>query len=371
MRNLVLVLPVVTVLLLLPAGCGGGGGGGGGGGPATDALLGTYKLSRFVGLGGPPLTAGASWRTDVYDGLGGITNVSAQSIVSGVLGVASSSGTGAYRIQPGNVLEIMSGATVGSVGGLSADGALLMYTRVSGGAGATLTAGAREEGGLSTASLSGRYHYAQFAASPTSASDATFWGWVDFDGAGNASYTLWHNEDGSPSAGSAPVSGTYSVTPSGALTLSLGPAVYTGSVARGGMLGFFSGSTVAGGIAGLGLLIKYSTSASVATFSGSYHLAGIFADASLLPAVNWRALTGTMSSDGAGQWGPVAITTVEDDGTVATAPGPFMPAPYTVAANGGIGFGDAVGAVASDGSVAALVGPSSGGSGPILYIMLR
>ncbi len=372
MRTSALVYMFLAALLLVPAACGGGGGGGGGG-PATDPFLGTYSLSQFRGVIGPPLEATAYWSTFSFDGLGSLTGGTTSSITNGTLGgpMTSPAGSATYTILGGNALQFTSGAVTTGLGGMSADGALWTMGVVAPGSGASIVCGARHESGLSVASLNGRYHYAQFLTSASGTSDASFWGWVDFDGGGNASYSIWSNIDGTISGAPATVPGTYTVAANGTLTLTLGTATYRGSVARGGALGFFSGSTIAGGPAGLGVLIRYSTAATNAMFSGTYHTTAIIADAALAPAINWRATTGTTMADGAGSWAPVAVTLIDDAGTVSPISGPFLPTSYTVAPNGGMVFTGAVGAIASDGSVAALIGGTTAGSGPVLYIMIR
>jgi len=369
MRSSIFVLVFLAALLGMPTGCGGGGGAPPG--PTTDVFLGTYGIHQFKGDFGPPLTASAFWGTMAADGMGSITGGSTTSITNGVLGPTMPSGATPYTLQPGNRLLWLFGSLALADGGISADGSLGTMGVVFPGSGASVVHFARRGTGYSLASLNGTYHYAQFLAGPTGGSDGSFWGAVTFNGAGAAAYSVWANIDGVIS-GPAALVGTYTVAPDGALLMSIGATAYSGSVARGGDIGLFSGSTGAGGVAGLGVFIKHSTAAANATFTGSYHMTLLAASSALLPPTNWRAATGTLSADGAGQFVETSETLMDDQGVITPVPGPFVPSPYAVAANGGMTVATGlVGAISSDGSVVAFVGATLPGSGMLLWLMIR
>jgi len=369
MRSSIFVLVFLAPLFLLPTGCGGGSGAPPG--PTTDAFLGTYGQSQFKGDFGPPLTATARWGTITADGMGAITGGISTSVTNGVLGPTLPGGTGSYTILAGNRMQWPIGAQVLAEGGISADGSLAVLGVVLPGQGATIAHLARRGAGYSQASLSGTYHYAHFLASATGTGDATLWGAVTFDGAGAATYTLWSNVDGVISGPMAPT-GSYSVAADGALLLGAAGGSHIGTIARGGDIGLFSGSASGSLSAGFGVFVKYSTAASNATFSGPYHFTAMSADSVALPLTNWRALTGTLNADGAGHFTYASLTQMDDHGVVAPVPGPFMPLPYTVVANGGMTIGtNAVGAISSDGSVAAFIGGTTPGGILTFWLLIR
>ena len=369
MRSWILVLVLLTPLLLVPTGCGGGGGAPA---PTTDAFVGTYGMAQIGGWFGPPLTGTALWGELWPDGAGTLTGGLVAAIQNGTLFPPSAYASTSYRLLAGNRMEWWDSLGVHAEGGLSADGRLGTMALVRSGGSAKIRLLARRESGFSADSLDGTYHYAHFVTSPTGTGDGTIWGSVAFDGSGTANFTLWTNIDGTV-GGPTAVSGSYAVAPNGELTLTVSPTtVFNGTIIRGGDVGIFSGSTVAGGAAAMGVFLKYSTAASDATLNGTYHMTGFTASRVLAPPTNWVAATGTMSADAAGTLTQTRLTRIDDHGVVTTPAGPFAPVLYMVAPNGGINVsGLAVGAVTSDGSVAAIVGGTLADSDLLLWILIR
>lgn len=356
--------------LILSVGCGGGGGGGGAV-PITDAFFGVYSLGHFGGDFGPPLTATATWGSLSADGMGTISDARTAQISNGVLSPEGVGTTQPYTLLPGNRMQWNMGPTVLAEGGLAADGSLAAMALVALNSEASLIYAVRRGAGFSVASLNGTYHYAQFAASPTGTGDVSVWGAVVFDGTGGCTFTLWSNTNGTV-AGPGPAAGTYAVAASGELTLTAGATSYRGGITHGGNVGLFSGSTVAGGVASVGVFVKYSTGATAASFNGPYNLVAISADQALAPLSNWQALTGTLNASGAGTFMFTNMTQIDDHGVVTPGVGPYPPIAYTVAGNGGMTISlSTAGAISPDGRVVAFVGGTTPLSDMSLWLLVR
>lgn len=337
--------------------------------PATDVFNGTYHWVQHRVDRGPPLRGVNIWGTLAANGAGMILGAEGQVISNGIVGPASMPPL-PYRILAGNRIQWMFEGNPGAEGGISADGGLSVVSSVLVGGSPSIAVLARREAGLSVASLSGLYHFAQFGTTAAGTSDVTTWGRGTFNGSGDVTFMLWSNRDGVISG---PVGGpgTYTVAPDGALTLSMGGTSFGGGVVRGGQLAILGGSADDGGPAALGVLLAYSTAATTTTFNGSYHTMMMTASPDAMPIVNWTTYAGTVLSNGLGTWSWTSLTRMRDDGVITLIPDPTL-VPYTVAANGAMTISSGlVGAVSADGSHAAFVGSTAAGSGPALWILIR
>ncbi len=366
-RHASFLLYVGCALLALAPACGGGGGGGGG--VVLDAFNGTYHWSQLFGDAGPPLRGTGLWGNATSDGSGMLTGGTSWTISNGVLQVPKSLTPTVYTLPGAGRLHFLAGGVPFAEGGVSGNGQQAILGAVNLGGDPSIALFTRYASGLGNGALNGTYHFAQFLTAPTGTGDAVTWGTATFDGVGGLNFSLFANSNGTV-FGPTVVASSYSVTPNGTLTFSINTEAYTGGVRQDGMVAFFSGGTGTGDGASTGLLIKASTAATNATFSGLYHYVGMFADHTAAPAINWRSYTGTMNVDGLGGLGFTTATELRDDGTVVSPLS--IPGTYSVLPNGTMTvFGNVVGAVAPDGSVAAFIGGTTNLSDLLIYVMIR
>ncbi len=371
------VLGVGLLALILGAGlvaataCGGGGGGTGGL-VVADPFNGEYHFVQYTGKAGPPYAAMGAWGDFTSDGTGTVTAGTSWSIENGVLDGPTPGSTVPYTMLPGRRIEWLVSGFPLVEGGVSANGEHAILGSVLTTMDPTIVLLTKPPTGMGLGSLVGNYHYAQLITSPTGTTDATYWGLANFDGAGSVDLVLYGNIDGSL-IGPAATTESYLVAPDGTVGLSLGTQRFGGVLRQDGQVAWLGGSVTGGGVTTIGVLIKYSSGATLGTFSGDYHIAGMSVSDDVAPPINWQSLTGTIDSSGTGQFRMTSLTTLSDNGTVNTASSPGTPTPYTVAPNGGMTIPGAnlVGAVASDGSVAAVVGGTAAGSPHILWVMIR
>ncbi len=366
-RHASLLLYLGCALLALAPACGGGGGGGGG--VVLDAFNGTYHWSQIIGDAGPPLRGTGLWGNMTSDGSGMVTGGTTWTISNGVVMLPKSVTPTAYALPGGGRLQWLAGGVPFAEGGVSSDGQHAVLGAVNAGGDPSIALFTRYASGLSNASLNGTYHFAEFVTAPSGTGDGVLWGTAVFDGAGGVTFTLLANFNGTLS-GPTGAAELYSVASDGTLTFGIGTEDYRGSVRQDGQVAFFSGGTGAGDGAALGVMIKYSTAATDATFSGLYHLVVMEADELLAPAINWSSLTGTASATGAGTYSIPSLTRLQDDGTLDTPLTGVLP--YAVSSSGGIALGGGrVGAVSADGTVAAVVGGTLANMDAFLHVMIR
>ena len=148
-----------------------------------------------------------------------------------------------------------------------------------------------------------------------------------------------------------------------------------GGVLEGGDLIVFAGSSQATNIQLIGVLIRQSTTASLATLSGPYHDLARFGRApAAAPGTtpHWISSTGVANADGAGLLS-FGAASINSDGMITTSPGGGSPADYAVAATGALSVqaGGFLGAVSPTGDFAVFAGATGTGGPPQFWFLLR
>jgi hypothetical protein len=316
----------------------------------------------------------------------------------------AASTTGAYAITTtgtSNALTLQAGSATPRSGAVLADGSVAVAVALGSGTDPAIDAIARSGSGFSNASLNGQYTLVTFYNDPTNTQPnmvaqgtpmpvpTGFHSEVialNADGAGNFSASGTNNRDGTalPPTTS---TGTYSVAPSGAVTvISSNSAASPPSLnlAAGGVLGLLARQ--AGTPVNMGFLLKHGSGMSNASLKGTYAVAlysfdsrGSTSMEPLAPAPGAAAPVPkgfgcgllTAVADGAGN---ISFTgTGNSDGVLQTVSGQTT---YTIAADGTItlmpasgGTGSiSMGAVSGDGNI--LVGASTSGN-PQIIIAIR
>lgn len=365
MKALVLACALVAAPLCLSC----GGGGGGASGVVLDAFRGTYHWSQHIGDAGPPLRGTGLWGNVTSDGSGMITTGTTSTVSNGGLNGPTSVTPFAYEMPGGGRLHWLSSGVPFAEGGVSSNGEHAVLGAVNAGGDPSIALFTRKASGMSNASLSGTYHFAQFVTTATGGGDGVLWGIATFDGAGGVTFSLLANLDGVVT-GPTPIAAAYTVAGDGTLAFGLNTQTYVGGVRQDGQVAFFSGGIGAGDAAGTGLFIKHATAVTNATFVGNYHYVQITASRVAAPAINWTSVTGTLTVDGAGGFAVSNATQLLDNGTTGS---PITgPGSYSTAANGAMTvYSSEAGAVSADGSVAAFVGGTTTPSDLRLYVLIR
>lgn len=363
------LLVVGTGLALTSMGCGGGGAGGApAGGPPVFA--GQYVVFALSGNEGLPLSLRAAWGLATSDGLGGMTG-STQTNDTGVVSLPAPIPDFNYTVGGDRSVtweEVAVPGVDALSGGLSSDGGLLTLASVAAGSDPMMAILARQAGTYTVASLNGTYHVAGWTLNLPGATNASQFGTVTFDGAGNGTYLAPANEEGSLVAASS-IPFTYDVSSGGGLGVFFSTWNWVGLVRSGGELVLAGGAIDSGDFPALQVMIKHSTGASAATVNGSYFIAGLQHDPGT-PA--YVSLTGRAVANGAG--GVDVTFTENEEGTITTSPSDS--ATYTVAANGAMtvttGGGEAyLGAVTPTGDAMMLGGPNTVGADPGFFFLIR
>jgi hypothetical protein len=352
--------------VLLLCACGGSGGGGGGD-PVflTGDFQGAFARAFVDILTGPhmvTLTGDGMADGSGLLGFGGTLNdngtvsVSAPPPIQTALGADGS-------------LALLDGADVVARGWLGESGNLALLGSVDPGGDPAIFALLREWPGTATnGDLAGSYHSGVLLhSSGTTASAVSA---ATANGAGTLTLMPGgiFNSNGSIGA-TGPSTVTYSVAPDGTTSLTEGTITYEGGLLLpdGSML-VATGGTTSGNPPVLFTLVQAASSASLATFTGTYRVVGLAYDFAT-PA--WRSVTGTMVADGLGN---VTVTwTTNEEGTI-TNESPVTVA-YTVAPSGSLQVttpgGTLQGAVSQDGNRGFLGGGTNAGSDPAIYVFMR
>ena len=209
----------------------------GGGLPALAVGVSPLQNGSIAALAGNWVAVGLDQGSDPQ-GFEGVLTFGADGSVSGtstsldVNGVVS---TFPFT-QPAGTCTITSGGQFTSGGGtlgyVSANGEFLVETYTQSGAAPGLTVAVKQGTGVTLATVNGVYTLGSLSFATASTGDGEVFTYF-FDGAGHWSASYIENSNGSFSVGSG-ISGTYSVTPTGGLTLQSNGNVHTGGVSADG-----------------------------------------------------------------------------------------------------------------------------------------
>lgn len=361
------VLVALLALGLVPGTTGCGSGGAVVVVPPGALFTGPYFLLAFLGDDDTPDEGRAIWGDFSADGAGGMSFGAASSNANGVT-ASGGGGAGLYTLDASGVLEWQTPSALPFYrGGLSSDGAVCGLTSVSAPLPPLLVLGLRRGGTFDAASLAGTWHAVGFSYDHGALLDVSWWGTVDFDGAGTGTASRTTNTAGGI-AGPAMNAGAYVVAPDGTLHYTHFGAPLQGGILAGGGLAVLTGTTTAGGWPTLLILVRAATAATAATLTGTYHAVGMEAPNAGVP--EWRSYLTTAAADGAGS---ITIHTglSNSDGMVAAQPGGTTT--YGVAANGAltVAGGTQVGGVSASGRFAAFAGGTGAGNAPNVWFLLR
>jgi len=357
--------------LVAMAGCGSSGGSPGGGGAVPNLFHGDYYV-QMLGVSNLTVDEGSTlwgvWNSDGFGTVAGSTNVN----LDGTVYLGGSGGPWTYTIGAGrSVAWQLSGGTSTFEGGISADGSILGITETSSPsipyAGLLL----RRGGAFTVDSLTGNYHVVGFVKGIGSDSTAGFSGAALLAG-GVSDTTLEINSDGVivPASG---FIGAYGIAANGDLSWTVDSGagslfgIYEGGVLDGGDVAIAAGGSSPGDVPFMSFLMRHATSASLATFAGTYHVVGFVK--SLGPT--YDAVVGAIVADGSGN---VTFTLKRNqDGVVAYFPA--VGATYTVEPDGALKvlgwLGGLTGGVLQDGSMGILGGGTLPGDAPGCFFFYR
>jgi hypothetical protein len=355
-------LALAAALASTACGGGGGGGDGGGGGGGSVPFAGPYHLAHFRGTSKTTDVPASLWGLLESDGVEtlstGTTTQNEDGVVSQPVGALS----GTFAIEPdGTTSWFDPGMEEVARGGLTAaQDAVVVGSVRPGDPVSSITILLRQAGVFSNASLAGAYRLCTFGAGD--GAHAAGVARVTFDGVAFASFTaVLSNADGVVTNPTDAGTGPYSVSSAGRVSLA-GRA--DAGILAGGEVLVGAGVASADSPPVLAVGIKESSSASAATFSGTY--SAVFFEYELVGGA-YRAFTATATADGAG--GFTLEGTLHAEGTVlAISPASFA---YSVAPDGALTFPGGLGQVSSDGRFAAVAGSTSSGLNPALAFFVR
>jgi hypothetical protein len=365
-----------AILLVGLASCGGGGGGGGegggGGGLSNATFAGTYGTFFATGTTAPPVAHALLSASLMPDGAGTFAGTFVLRNTDGVVDSPGAAGNSTYAVSSAGVLDFD-----GFVGGITSSGDAILAASTAPGSRPLVVAGLRNGAGLRNATMTGTYHFALLQYG-SSSSRLTGLGSLVLDGLGNVTggTTPVANIGGTVFVPSVPVSGTYSVTGDGTVTLEVASVVGTlrGTVHPGGDVAYLGGDTVGGQPPRIAVLVRQGAGATSGTFAGDYWIAGFRFDA---PSFSeFTSFVGSVRSDGVGTLEFLA-TTENTQGAIRSATGIDD---YVVQSDGTLFTSDTAGAgggpfrrgaVSSDGRFAFLCGEIVSGAPPIFFLLAR
>jgi hypothetical protein len=210
----------------------------GGGLPALAVWVNPLQNGTIAALAGNWFVAGLEQGSDPtdFEGVltfgadGSLSGTSTGLDVNGVVSTNQNSG-------PAGTLTVTSGGQfsfgAGQLGYFSANGEFLVATRTSSGNPPGLSVAVKQGANVTLATLNGVYTVGSLGFNSATAGDGEVYTYF-FDGAGNWSASYIENNNGTIAAGSG-VSGTYSVTSTGVLTLTNSGNGESGNVHTGGV----------------------------------------------------------------------------------------------------------------------------------------
>jgi beta-lactam-binding protein with PASTA domain len=210
----------------------------GGGLPALAVWVNPLQNGTFAALAGNWFVAGLEQGSDPsdFEGVltfgadGSLSGTSTGLDVNGVVSANPQSG-------PAGTLTVTSSGQfsdgASQLGYFSANGEFLVATRTSSGEPTGLTVAVKEGTGVTLATLNGVYTVGSLAFNTATTGDGEVYTYF-FDGAGNWSANYIENDNGTFAAESG-ISGTYSVTSTGVLTLTNSGTGESGNVHTGGV----------------------------------------------------------------------------------------------------------------------------------------
>ena len=334
-------------------------------GTGAGIFNGSYALAQYSALRSFAVpadeTADAAWGRVVSDGLGMLTPT---------IGMNEDGAITAPAPQPPEVYSEAADGTLvasGATGGIAADGVAAVLASTATGSNPEVTCLLKTGGSYSPMTFSGNYHLGLLVADP--GAYLSFWtttaqGALAPDGSGGGALPVHMSNSGGNVGVSAGGPLTYSVAADGTLTITVQGGTAEGGILADGSFAVAAGTT-APGFARLLALIKHSTAATDALFSGSYWAAGISSD----PSSNgdWTSFVGSVIADGAGNMNYVS-TTENHEGAISM---PTSVDTYAITADGTLTSGDRIGAITSDGKYAFLSGENTTGSPPTLFFFVR
>lgn len=229
---------IILGCAVLMFGCSGGGGGSDSGGGNVSLFQNNFSFVRFSSDRG-----GADTGAEFTSGIGYVDLDGAGNLSYGITATANGQSVGEAFL-PGTDSGTYS---IDSNGAMSVDGEFAGYLGVNGNIIITTDSipedptymetgigiGIEEGSGLSNSTLSGRYSFVRFSSdrggADTGAQFTSGIGYIDFDGAGNLTYTVTGTANGQVSGEAfvpETVTATYSVTAGGEVTLGGGPVGY-------------------------------------------------------------------------------------------------------------------------------------------------
>lgn len=354
-------------LLLLAVGCGGSSGGdAGGGGSTTDAFVGDYGFTAFLGTEAgayrqPRTTARADWGTVTADGAGtwDLTGVTSNA-EGGVQDSIILSSPSPYRFD--EVLGLVRGPNLmGPLRSGGAVGAAILLTPPG------VQVFARLDGPLEP----GEYGLVMFGYA--AGSDIAFWGTLTVAPGGTlTNVVLSSNANGTLTLDVALADGAWTSTADGSITLGIGMLELAGFAGAGSQVAVLGGHTVDGtNFQVVGALARLAGGATAARFDGEYAGVKLFGPLTGGSAPAWSANLGRLRADGAGSY--------QEQFGIGSTDGRYDPGgtsfgtdlAYTVASNGALTVLRQVGFVSADGRTVLLAGNVDGRLAPSIGIFVR
>jgi hypothetical protein len=347
-------------LLSVLAACGGSGDGSGGGGLGLD---GEFHVASIGGRFDTAPDVEAIFGRATVDG--DASTVTFDITVNGEGTVGSGTEVLPARLDADGTFALltqdMSGPTDGLRGALADDESVIVLGSVSSGSRPAIFVKIRESSAAAASNLAGGYHLVVLRHEPKVSGLV---GQATFDGAGTgqilAGATV--NDEGVISAVPFPYPLTYAIAADGGATLQFFANDHPGGLRQGGDLLAVAGSEQAGGFPTILVFLRAATTASVATFSGTYAMVELRYAASI---TTFSSITATAQADGAGAFSFAG--TQNEEGTIAPILGNST---YTVAADGALTIDSIRGAVSPDGRFAVL-GTVGANFGPSIRLLVR
>jgi hypothetical protein len=356
--------PALGAFALALVACGGVPGAGGGAQPAALVLDGDYHFQMTRANSTPEFQT--HWGVVQADAatFAGTMSSNWNGTVSG----PGPMGPVDYAIGADRSITWSVGGIEVAEGGVSSDGDLAVFGFTVASMDPSIAWLGRREGTYGTSSLSGEYHFLALRRTVGFGFTVSFWGTIDFDGAGSATLPTYANSDGLV-LGPVTYTPTYSVLADGTVHFDLTGTGYEmeGGVIEDGDVVFVNGTSAAGSPTTI-VMIRKGVGLDVDDLAGRYFAVGLELD---LATMRYRSATGTLEADGAGN-GVLALVE-NDEGIVAAAPTENVV--YAVATNGAmtlLASGTSFrGGVSPTGEVAAVAGGEVNGDDPRLLIFVR
>jgi hypothetical protein len=347
-------------------------GGGGGSTPAPSSpFFGSYRSFMFTITDGPPVGCESTWGTVTANGEGAMIG-SMFGNIDGSLAAPVPMDGWTTRVEPDNSFawQISSVPAVDVfAGGIRPDGSAGVLGTVEPGVRPGILVVSRVEGVYGLPLLNDDYHACGFTYDAATFTTVSYFGRMTFDGAGGGERLLGRNANGTIGVALAPVALSYTVSLEGLVTIdATGLGHLRGGVFAGGDLVLVGGSTTDTERPVTFAMVQPSTAASLATFAGTYAIAGLQYS---ITSGGYQSVTGTGAADGVGA---LTVTFTENtEGTVVTQPPESVT--YSVASDGRLtvttGGGPLRGGVSPTGAYAVLAGPTVHGPTTGYYVLVR